>query len=98
MKLMPEARQMDVERRRHAVRQKPLKRRRYRRLQTKQQHNSSNFKSPIKAPPPLSLTGQTRHRQGGGPVNDKAWFLMQNVSTMKKVGGGQVHVIDRGCQ
>ncbi len=30
--------------------------------------------------PPLSLTGQMRHRQGGG-VNDKPWFLMQNVST-----------------
>jgi hypothetical protein len=38
-------------------------------------------------PPPLSLTGQTRHkskiaemrhRQRG--VNDEAWFLMQNVS------------------
>jgi hypothetical protein len=50
------------------------------------------FRNQSTCPPPLSLTGQTRHRQGGvskitemrhrqgGGVNDKPSFLMQNVS------------------
>ncbi len=52
----------------------------------------------LTSPPPLSLTGQTRHWQGGiGGVNNKPWFLMKNVRIWQNdVRIGQHDVIDKG--